>query len=154
MSGNLIGVTPERARENLKPCCLAKALALKCLDYRFVDDTTLALEKEFGHTFDVVALAGAELFIVGDKIKEHFQKTLIESIELAIELHRVPLFIAVTHEGCGAYQKVFGKLSPKEEREVHIEHLYRMQEFMEENFPELKFRAYFQKFSGLLERII
>ncbi len=88
------------------------ALAVTCIDYRFVSTQVSFLDKTIKlKNYDQVALAGGALAAVSPK----FPKSVAafwQQVGLARKLHNIERVVFVDHRNCGAYEAAFGPILP------------------------------------------
>lgn len=109
------------------------ALAIHCIDYRFVGiqrDFFAKLGLEKNH--DLIAYPGASKNI--SKIKE--------AIEISIKLHNPERIIILDHIDCGAF-------GPEDSRENHIKSLKFAAENLNKEFPDRKVELFLTTFKGV-----
>ncbi|GAB3996535.1 hypothetical protein GCM10028807_39360 [Spirosoma daeguense] len=110
-------------------------LVLSCIDLRLTDELVAFLNKDnLQNRYDHFILAGASLLCTKDykneieeepyKNHERWYNTLLEHINIAIDLHKISDVYIVEHQDCGAYTHFIkngkGKfLSIEEEKEGH-----------------------------------
>ena len=110
-----------------------KALAITCIDFRFVSKTRdFLIKKGFAENYDLISFPGASLHI----------KNLKEAIQTSVKRHQPKLFYLIDHENCGA----FGNADPFES---HVLSLKKAVQFIEETFPSLQTKAYLAGFTGI-----
>lgn len=135
----------------------AKALILTCIDYRFVDSTIFYLESnpKLSNSYDVTALAGGSLGYTQKKY-EHWRKTFIDHVKLAIELHNIQKIIVFDHMDCGAYQLFYPEIetNSEEERELHIKNIKKFIHKLYKIFPQLEYRGYLIHDNNYVEKIV
>lgn len=116
----------------------AKALILRCMDFRFV--TTL--RKHLVHLglkdqYDLVSVAGAAKNMV-DPFDAKDPEFVIRQIDVARRLHHIAEVIIINHLDCGAYGKIFN--SKEEERRRHEADLEKAKIMILKKFPDLSIR--------------
>lgn len=149
----IISIPPKIAVPIYERTHKAKALVLFCIDYRFVNDSVFQIVKNYDHHFDLVSMAGAELFVV-DNSRPSFKDTFFQNLDLAIELHHIHTFICISHSDCGAYISIYGDVPKHREREVHIQNILALKNLISQRHPTLKFKGYYQHLDGRLEKIV
>lgn len=116
----------------------AKALVLRCMDYRFV--TTLRehlVNLGLKDQYDLVCVAGAAKNMV-DPYDPKDSEFVMRQIEVAKRLHSIEEVIIINHLDCGAYGKVFA--TPEEERARHESDLTKAKAMIKVKFPDLSVR--------------
>jgi hypothetical protein len=104
----------------------AKALVLTCMDFRFVDDIASLMSRlGYHNNYDLFTLAGASLGFAGSDtsaltgvgvsnnplfkdIDGKWDRTFLDHIDLAIQLHKISEVIVVDHLECGCYKAYYG----------------------------------------------
>lgn len=108
-----------------------KALAVTCIDYRFLNKDTafVANELDFFKNADIVALAGASLAGMSTALPES-TKAFWEQLAIAKKLHDFDTVALIDHMGCGAYKAEFHKegqpWTPAIEHAHHVDVLHTM----------------------------
>ncbi|MDT4898991.1 MAG: hypothetical protein QOH25_4068 [Acidobacteriota bacterium] len=118
----------------------ADGLLLTCMDFRFFLKIAELMQ---GIKYDHVILAGAALGAVV-RGKEHWHKTFLEHVKLAIDLHKIKWVLVMEHRDCGAYgPRGFGLLPdkppPEKEREVHDVQVAELAKRVHIAYPSLGF---------------
>jgi len=116
----------------------AKALVLRCMDYRFV--TTLGehlVELGLKDQYDLVCVAGAAKNMV-DPFDPKDPEFIMRQIDIAKRLHHIEEVIIFNHLDCGAYGKIFD--SREDEVLRHETDLAKAKAMILEKFPDLKVR--------------
>lgn len=116
----------------------AKALVLRCMDYRFV--TTLReylVSLGLKDQYDLVSVAGAAKNIV-DPFDPKDPEFVMRQIDISVRLHSIQEVMIINHLDCGAYGKIFK--TKKEERHRHESDLEKAKAMIHEKFPQLKVR--------------
>ena len=83
-------------------------LVLTCIDYRFPHLVCDYIDAQgLVGNYDIFTLPGASL---GGCCPEypHWNETLEEVINLALDIHSIKKIIVINHEECGAFQKLRG----------------------------------------------
>ena len=117
----------------------AQALVLSCMDFRFVNDTVIFLNKTHKDDYNKFSLAGASLGYNQDKFKE-WGTTFDKHIELSKDLHNINEIVVVDHMDCGAYRILYDNpnMSKEEEYELHRKNLNKFRELIHKKHPSLK----------------
>jgi len=117
----------------------AQALVLSCMDFRFVNDTVIFLNKTHKDDYNKFSLAGASLGYNQDKFKE-WGTTFDKHIELSKDLHNINEIVVVDHMDCGAYRILYDSpnMSKEEEYELHRKNLNKFRELIHKKHPSLK----------------
>lgn len=117
----------------------AQALVLSCMDFRFVNDTVVFLNKTHKDDYNKFSLAGASLGYNQDKFKE-WGTTFDKHIELSKDLHNINEIVVVDHMDCGAYRILYDSpdMSKEEEYELHRKNLNKFRELIHKKHPSLK----------------
>lgn len=116
----------------------AKALVLRCMDFRFV--TTLRehlLSLGLKDQYDLVCVAGSAKNMV-DPFDAKDPEFVMRQIEIARKLHSIQEVVVINHLDCGAYGKIFSTM--EEERHRHEADLVKAKAMINQKFPELKVR--------------
>ncbi len=116
----------------------AKALVLRCMDFRFV--TTLRehlLLLGLKDQYDLVSVAGAAKNMV-DPFDPKDPEFVMRQIDVAQRLHHIKTVIVINHLDCGAYGKIFK--TKEEERRRHEADLAKAKALILERCPDLKVR--------------
>lgn len=126
----------------------AKALVLRCMDFRFVSSlrdhlVTMGLKDQY----DLVCVAGAAKNMV-DPLNPADPEFVMRQIEIAKRLHNIQEVIIINHLDCGAYGKDFK--TPAEEKARHQADLKKAKELIQRRFPDLQVRT---QLAGLVPSI-
>ena len=147
----------ENNLEKYEQTHIAKALVLSCIDYRFIDDVIFSLEEDqkLSQRYDLTALAGSSL-AYNQKEYKHWRKTILDQINLAIELHHIKKLIIFDHMDCGAYQMFYPdlKANSEEERVLHFKNITKFINKMKKIFPQLIYSGYLIHTDKTIEPIV
>ena len=114
----------------------AKALVLRCMDFRFVSSIREhLLNLGLGDQYDLVSVAGAAKNLV-DPSNPADPEFIFRQIDIAHRLHQIEEVIIINHLDCGAYGKIFN--SPDEERARHVADLNNAKAMIAARFPNLR----------------
>ena len=138
----------------------AEAIVLSCIDYRFIDNMIEFLEKsDISEKYDVTALAGASLAYNQSKY-EYWNKTFIDQLKLAIDLHHIKKIIVFDHMDCGAYRIFYPKLNElsekkrnRLEKKLHKKNIRKFFKKMGKLFPQLDQEGYLILYDGRIKKI-
>lgn len=116
----------------------AKAVVVRCIDFRFVKDTAAFL-KSLGYdgAYDDVSVAGA-VKSLADPYDPADTEFLYRQIAIARKLHGVQDIILINHTDCGAYGGAGTFASVEEERGRHHRDLLKAKEMIEHRWPDAK----------------
>ena len=130
----------------------AKVFVLSCIDPRFTTHLQeyLIQDKALHGDYDMFCLAGAELGAIKDT---KWRKTLIEHIQLAIDLHGINCVYCFSHLDCGAYKAFLG-LEKDDQVSEHSKHLRRMKKTIARQFPSLSFKGYVMLLDGKIKQVV
>ena len=112
-----------------------RALAVSCIDGRFIVRTVEWLQREAGEAFDFRTEVGASKAIIDSPDN---RERFFAVIETSIRLHDIKEVWLIDHIDCGAYggSGKFG--SAEEERAFHIKKLREAAKVICNRFSELK----------------
>lgn len=114
----------------------AKAVVLRCIDFRFVRDTAAFLRSlGYDGAYDDVAVAGAVKNLV-DPYDEADTEFTYRQLALAQKLHGVTDVVLMNHTDCGAYGGRSTFASDQEEHDRHVKDLQRAKEMVEHRWPD------------------
>ena len=116
---------------------LPEALVLTCIDFRFQEKLKDALVKLKIKKYDLLALAGGAKNLA-NPTKVIYQKTVLDNIKLAADLHKIKTVILTNHIDCGAYGGSGKHKSSREEIVFHKCELKKAEELIKKIFPNLK----------------
>ena len=130
----------------------AKVFVLACIDPRYTArlEQYLVNDKELHGDYDLFALAGCELGAIKDL---RWRKTLMEHIQLAIDLHGINKVFCFSHLDCGAYKAFLG-LENDNDWKIHSKQLRKMKKTLERQFPKLGFRGYVMMENGDIKLVV
>lgn len=129
-------------------------LSLSCIDYRFVESIPEVLRDEEGvEFFDGFALAGGSLGY-NQTMFTSWPQTWLDTVQIAITLHKITTIIIVEHMDCGMYTTIYGPLTPTEEHALHLQNMQTFRTAMATLFPTLAVRGYLVYLDGAAERLI
>lgn len=115
----------------------ADAIIVSCIDFRFQKFIRNFIDSEFANkTYDYVGFAG------GTKNLE----TVLEQIDIAVQLHNIKQVILIHHEDCGAYG-----LESTPER--HRKDLLQAKETILSKYPNLIVDLYYLRLTGDFEDV-
>lgn len=107
-----------------------KALAIHCIDYRFVEIQRKFLDsKGLEKNYDLIAYPGASKNIA--KVKE--------AIEISVKLHNPKKILIIDHVDCGAF-------AAEDSRENHIKSLNQAVKDLSLVFPDKTIEIYLSNF--------
>ena len=113
------------------------AIVISCIDFRFQKYIRNWLDKNLADkTFDYVGFAG------GSKNLD----TILEQIDLSVQLHHITQVILMNHEECGAY----GDASTPAN---HAKDLLKAKETILSRYPGLRVETYYLHLDGEFEKI-
>lgn len=116
----------------------AKALVLTCIDFRLLDDVVHHMNNiGYQNNYDQFILAGSSLGYNQDKYPA-WKSSLIDHINLAIDLHHISEIIVIDHLKCGAYKIFYGDITDDEELELHKVNLRKFKFVIGKMYPDLK----------------
>ena len=125
-----------------------KALAVSCIDGRFLQPGLRWLTTKLGPVFDYRTELGCSKAIV-DSLAD--RQRLFNVVETARELHSIEQVWLVDHVDCGAYGGSRQHQSPAAERAFHLERLAAAQRIVERRFPELEVHKVYLGWEGAEE---
>ncbi len=114
-----------------------EALVLTCIDFRFHEKLKVSLAKLKIKNYDLMALAGGAKNLASPA-KVIYQKTVLDNIRLAADLHKIKTVILINHIDCGAYGGSGKYKNKKEEIAFHKSELKKAEELIKKIFPNLK----------------
>ena len=130
-------------------------LALSCIDYRLFDATIELLKHDCCVSkFDHTILAGASLGY-NQSDYPNWSSTLLDHIDLAIELHKIKKIVVIDHEDCGAYKLFYPclKCHSSHERCLHIKNIKKFIKNMKKIYPQLHYSGYLLALDGSFEKV-
>ena len=140
----------------MKPLQLqCDVLVLTCIDYRFphlvrdyLDDHGLI------GSYDIFTLPGASLGACCSEYP-HWNKTLEEVINLALDIHSIKRIIVINHEECGAFQKLRGVPDKKsDEILMHQAQATMTHDWISAHFPQLGLEFIYMTLDGKAEKLL
>lgn len=117
-----------------------EALVLTCIDFRFHNKLKETLAKLKIKNYDLMALAGGAKNL-GNPTKFQYQKTVLDNIGIAINLHKIKKVVLINHIDCGAYGGSGKHKNKKEETAFHKSELKKAEEAIKSAFPNLKVKT-------------
>ena len=111
------------------------SIVISCIDYRFWPQSLPLLMKKYGN-FDLIQIAGSGKNLISPSEKED-KITLLNNIEISIQLHNSQKLILVNHIDCGAYGGSRNFKSQKEEVKFHKEEYKKAKKIIHGKFPQL-----------------
>ena len=133
------------------------ALAITCIDYRLVDDTTrFFASQKLTNDYDLVALAGASLAAVSPRFPSS-NAAFWDHVGIAKQLHHIKKVVVVDHRECGAFNVAFGKdfkSSGTPELAQHREVMLQVTARLAKNHPELASEFYLMDLKGQTQRVV
>lgn len=130
-------------------------LVLTCIDYRFPHLVYDYLdERGLVGNYDIFTLPGASLGACCPEYP-HWNETLEEVINLALEIHSIKKIIVINHEECGAFQKLRGIPEKKsDERPMHQSQAKVTYDWLDAHFPHLDLEFIYMKLCGATETLL
>lgn len=119
---------------------LPEALVLTCIDFRFHDKLKDALAKLKIKKYDLLALAGGAKNLASPP-KAIYQKTVLDNIKIAADLHKIKTVILINHIDCGAYGGSEKRKNLSKETAFHKSELKKAEELVKKTFPNLKIKT-------------
>lgn len=116
---------------------LPEALVLTCIDFRFHEKLKSALLELKIKNYDLLSLAGGAKNLASPA-RAIYQKTVLDNIKLAAQLHKIKKVILVNHNDCGAYGGSGKHKNLREEIIFHKSELKKAEELIKKTFPNLK----------------
>lgn len=116
---------------------LPEALVLTCIDFRFQDKLKDALQKLKIKKYDLLALAGGAKNLASPT-RIVYQKTVLDNIKLAVDLHKIKTMILINHIDCGAYGGSKSHKNLREEIVFHKSELKKAEELVKKTFTNFK----------------
>lgn len=134
------------------------ALVMNCIDFRLIKDTArLMTGKGLAGDYDNFILPGAALGI----FNPDWQKSFDDTVNIAVQLHKIKKVIIVDHMDCGYYHHIFNnfletgiKLSDSQERQLHYDTLRQVVPYLKANHPTLDFEGYLIELDGSAKRLV
>lgn len=133
----------------------ASTYLVSCMDFRLLDDIVRAMDNMgYNNNYDQFIVAGASLGFVQDKYP-HWRQTVMDHLEIGLNLHKFRKFIFIDHLDCGAYKKFHPEemKSSKSEKAIHQKNLQKAHDMLLEKFPDFEFKAYLMDLHGKLEEV-
>lgn len=130
------------------PCC--DNMVVRCMDFRFHAELPRLLAEHFGmecFQYDSPGGCGGSKSIIDPRSRE----IVLETLELAVSLHRVRRLIIVDHIDCGAYGGSASFDSEEDERRFHAERLQEAREIVCECHPDLEIVLFIQDTEGITQ---
>jgi len=116
---------------------LPEAIVLTCIDFRFHEKLKNALVKLKIKKYDLLALAGGAKNLASPT-KAIYQKTVLDNIKLAADLHKIKTVVLCNHIDCGAYGGSGKYKNLREETTFHKSELKKSEELIKKTFSKLK----------------
>lgn len=131
----------------------ASTYLITCMDFRLIDDVVHCMnEMGYHNNYDQFIVAGASLGLVQTKFK-HWGQSVLDHMEIGLELHKFRKIIIIDHKDCGAYKKIMPYKSPEEELKNHKLCLQQSYNMLKQRFPDFKLEAYLMDLFGNVEEI-
>ena len=132
----------------------ASTYLVSCMDFRLLDDIVRAMDKMgYNNNYDQFIVAGASLGFCQNKYP-HWRQTVMDHLEIGLNLHQFRQFIFIDHLDCGAYKKFFPEIKTLEdEKNCHKQQLQQAHDLLKEKFPDFKFEAYLMDLNGDIQEI-
>jgi len=98
----------------------------------------------YADRYDLISIAGADLCLAHDGCPMAWAETLLDNVEIGVDLHDIKEVWVFGHQDCGAYKK-FGLITDNHalEREVHLSVAESSRLVLAEQFPDVKVRHLF-----------
>lgn len=122
----------------------AEALLLTCIDFRYPHAIIeymdgLGLHKNYDHVILAGSALGATLDS-GENARPHWQRTFLDHLDIARDLHDIKKVYILDHRDCGAYRVFLGlppDVDPDVERRTHLERIERLTGLIKAAHPDL-----------------
>ena len=140
----------------MKPLQLqCDVLVLTCIDYRFPHLVCDYLDNlGLIGNYDIFTLPGASLGACCPEYP-HWNETLEEVINLALDIHSIKKIIVINHEECGAFQKLRGVPDKKiDEILMHKSQAKIAYEWLEAHFPQLDIDLIYMDLKGKAQPLL
>jgi hypothetical protein len=127
----------------------ATTYLVTCMDFRLIDDICRAMDNMgYNNNYDQFIVAGASLGFCQNKYP-HWRQTVLDHLEIGLNLHKFREFIFIDHLDCGAFKKFFPDIkTEEEEKECHKKHLQEAHDLLKVKFPDFKFQAFLMDLRG------
>ena len=113
----------------------AKALAISCIDFRFVTVVRdFLLNEDMKDSYDLITIPGSSLKL----------ENIAESILISIQLHNPEIIYIFDHEDCGAY-------GDNNSRAIHWTNLNKAKKIILEGHPRKRVRTFIASQSKIEE---
>ena len=131
----------------------ANVFVLSCIDPRF----TRILADHLIHQgikddYDYFTLAGASLGANQTKFKG-WKKTLTNTIDLAVKLHKIDEFWVFDHMDCGMYKAMY-KIKKDDDPNIHYDEINELHNYIREKYPNLDFRGFIINKQGQIHQVV
>ena len=132
----------------------ATTYLITCMDFRLLDDICRAMDNMgYNNDYDQFIIAGASLGFCQTKYP-HWRQTVMDHLEIGLNLHKFRQFIFIDHIDCGAFKKFYPEIDNiKEEEEFHKINLQNAHDIIKKKFPDFEFKAYLMDLYGEIDEI-
>ena len=132
----------------------ASVLVLGCIDPRFANSLAwyLTHSQELHMDYDLITLAGASLGVLQTKYHA-WQLMFLDHVRLAIDLHNIQEIWVFDHLDCGMYKATLN-LEKDDKKDIHLEKLNELKDFLQEQFPALGFSGFIISVDGSIQKVI
>lgn len=131
----------------------ASTYLITCMDFRLIDDVAHCMnEMGYHNNYDQFIVAGASLGLVQSKF-QHWGQSVLDHMEIGLELHKFRKIIIIDHKDCGAFKKIMPYKNQEEELANHKACLQQSYNMLKQRFPDFKLEAYLMDLFGNIEEI-
>lgn len=123
-------------------------LARACIDGRFIKMTVDWLTEKTGGVFDFRTGVGSSKAIIAS---EDDRESFFNVIKTSVKLHGIKEVWLIDHIDCGAYGGSERFNDEEAEKKFHFEKLQEATSIVQNNFPDLKVRKFYQNWDNVEE---
>ena len=123
-----------------------KIMAVSCLDYRVQTILHDHLKANHDGHYDIVSIGGANLCLTCEKCPKYWRQTLIDNINIGIEVHDIKEIWLYAHENCGACKKfniIYNETGKEEEYDIHTRLARKTRNMLKELYSNIKVKIWF-----------
>ncbi|VVU95756.1 Beta-lactamase superfamily domain [seawater metagenome] len=136
----------------------AEILVLSCIDLRIVNNLKKNLDNlGYQNKYDFVSIAGSSLSLGIDtktlnsenkEMIQRWRKTILDQIDISIDIHNLKEVWLIDHQDCGAYKKLLPETCQDNEKSIHYQHLHNSFIFLKDRYPKLKIKIMYEYLNG------
>lgn len=123
-----------------------KIMAVSCLDYRVQTILHDHLKENCDRQYDIVSIGGSNLCLACETCPKYWRQTLIDNINIGIEVHDIKEIWLYAHEDCGACKKfniIYNETGKAKEYDIHTILACKTRNILKELYSNIKVKIWY-----------